>query len=65
MRIMNLQMKVLYFKQLEISYFHKKIIIEILDYAKFLGMDPYEDRDLFYIAREGLKAPLPHPWRPC
>jgi hypothetical protein len=28
-------------------------------------MDPYEDREFFYIAREGLKAPLPNPWKPC
>ena len=27
-------------------------------------MDPYEDREFFYIAREGLKAPLPDPWKP-
>lgn len=28
-------------------------------------MDLKEDRDLFYIAKEGLKAPLPEPWKPC
>ncbi len=38
---------------------------EIEQYAKFLGMDIKEDRDLFYIAKEGLKAPLPNPWKPC
>jgi len=40
-------------------------ITEIIEYAKFLGMDPEEDRDFLYIAREGLKAPLPEPWKPC
>jgi len=25
-------------------------------------MDPAEDRDLLFIAKEGLKAPLPDPW---
>jgi len=30
-----------------------------------LGIDINEDPDLIFIAREGLKAPLPHPWRPC
>ena len=25
-------------------------------------MDPKEDKDLLYIAKEGLKAPLPEPW---
>ena len=38
---------------------------EILEYAKWLGMDPEEDKDLFYIAKEGLKAPLPKDWKPC
>ncbi len=28
-------------------------------------MDPDEDRDLLYIAKEGLKAPLPENWKPC
>ena len=32
---------------------------EIEEYAKYLGMDMQQDRDLFYIAKEGLKAPLP------
>lgn len=38
---------------------------EIIEYANFLGMDLIKDQDLFYIAKEGLKAPLPSPWRPC
>jgi hypothetical protein len=38
---------------------------EVLEYAKWLGMDPVEDHDLLYIAREGLKAPLPDNWKPC
>jgi hypothetical protein len=28
-------------------------------------MDPVQDKDLFWIAKEGLKAPLPDPWKPC
>jgi len=28
-------------------------------------MDPVQDKDLFWIAKEGLKAPLPEPWKPC
>ena len=35
---------------------------EIHEYAKWLGMDMEEDRDLFWVAREGLKAPLPEHW---
>lgn len=38
---------------------------EIEEYAKYLGMDLNDDKDLFYIAKEGLKAPLPNPWKPC
>jgi len=37
---------------------------EIRDYADWLGMDP-DDADLHWIARKGLKTPLPKPWRPC
>ena len=29
-----------------------------------LGMDLEKDKDLFYIAKEGLKAPLPENWKP-
>ncbi len=32
---------------------------EILEYAKFLGVDPISEKKYFYIAKEGLKAPLP------
>merc|ERR1711988_961065 len=38
---------------------------EILEYAKWLGMDENQDKHLFWIAREGLKAPLPEHWKPC
>jgi hypothetical protein len=38
---------------------------EVQEYAVWLGMDKETDRDLFYIAKEGLKAPLPPPWKPC
>ena len=37
---------------------------EIEDYAKFLGMDPNSsvDRELMYIAKQGLMEPVPAPW---
>ena len=35
---------------------------EIHGYAEFLGMDPELDKEFLYIAIEGLKAPVPHPW---
>ena len=38
---------------------------EIMDYAKWLGMDLDNERDLLWIAEEGLKAPLGSDWRPC
>ncbi len=38
---------------------------EILEKAKWLGMDIEKEKDLFWIAREGLKAPLPEDWKPC
>lgn len=38
---------------------------EIVDYAKWLGMDLEAEKDLMWIAREGLKAPLPEHWKPC
>ncbi|CDW91103.1 ww domain containing protein [Stylonychia lemnae] len=35
---------------------------EIEEYAKFLGMDPVEDQEFLYIAKQGLLEPLPYPW---
>jgi len=39
--------------------------VEIKEYAEWLGMDPDCDQHHFWIARLGLKAPLPSPWKPC
>lgn len=38
---------------------------DLKDYAEWLGMDVDRDSDHLWIAREGLKAPLPKPWKPC
>ena len=38
---------------------------EIVEYAKWLGMDLEKDKDLFWVAKEGLMAPLPKNWKPC
>lgn len=35
---------------------------EIADYAKYLGLDPVGDLDLFWIAEAALCAPLPKGW---
>jgi len=37
----------------------------VIEYATWLGMDLVADKDLFWIAKEGLKAPLPENWKPC
>jgi hypothetical protein len=38
---------------------------EIVEYAKWLGMDVDKDKHMFWIAKEGLMAPLPKHWKPC
>ena len=38
---------------------------EVLQYAGFLQMQLPEDKDLLWIAREGVRAPLPAPWTEC
>ena len=49
----------------EIDEMYEPSVQEISDYALYLGIDLQEDYDLIYIAKEGLKAPLPPPWKPC
>ena len=41
----------------------KIIFTEVVDYAKFLGIDPLTEPQFLWIAREGLKAPLPEGWK--
>jgi centrosomal protein CEP164 len=38
---------------------------ELLEYATWLGMNLPEESELLWVAREGLKAPLPEHWKPC
>ena len=38
---------------------------EVAEYAEWLGMKFPDDDELLWIAKEGLKAPLPKEWRPC
>ena len=40
------------------------IVSEIFEYAKSIGIDPIKERDLLFIAREGMVAPLPPNWKP-
>jgi hypothetical protein len=37
----------------------------LLEYATWLGMNLPEESELLWVAREGLKAPLPEHWKPC
>jgi centrosomal protein CEP164 len=38
---------------------------EVLDYAEWLGMELPQDEELLWLAKEGLKAPIPKEWKPC
>jgi centrosomal protein CEP164 len=35
----------------------------VIEYAKFLGIDPMKEPEFLWIAREGLTAPLPEDWK--
>ena len=38
--------------------------VEIFEYAQSIGIDPIREKDLLFIAREGIVAPLPSDWKP-
>ena len=38
---------------------------ETHEYAEWIGIDVSTESDLFWIAKKGLKAPLPSDWKPC
>lgn len=38
---------------------------EVNEYAEFLGLDPDNEPHLMWIAREGVVAPVPTPWKAC
>jgi len=38
---------------------------EITDYAEFLGIDTEKEPYLLWIAKEGVAAPIPTPWKAC
>ena len=40
------------------------LLTEVFEYALSIGIDPYQERDLLFIAREGIVAPLPQDWKP-
>lgn len=39
-------------------------LLEILEYAKVIDIDPFNEPELMHIAREGIVAPLPSDWKP-
>lgn len=38
---------------------------EILEYARDIDIDPNNEPELMWLAREGIVAPLPPEWKPC
>jgi hypothetical protein len=42
----------------------KNYHIEIFEYAEAIGIDPEKERELLWVAREGIVAPLPPNWKP-
>merc|ERR1712013_284846 len=38
---------------------------EIYEYAQVIGIDPYKEPELLFIARQGIVAPLPAERKPC
>ncbi|XP_036006182.1 centrosomal protein of 164 kDa-like isoform X5 [Fundulus heteroclitus] len=38
---------------------------EIHEYAREIGIDPDNEPELLWLAREGIMAPLPPEWKPC
>jgi centrosomal protein CEP164 len=40
-------------------------ILEIYEYARYLGLDIEKESELLWIAKQGLKAPLPPGWKAC
>lgn len=38
---------------------------EIHEYARVIGLDPDSEKNLIWIAKEGINAPLPPHWKPC
>lgn len=38
---------------------------EVLEFADWIGMKLPEDSEYLWLAREGLKTPLPKEWKPC
>ena len=36
-----------------------------MEYARWLGIEAQEEKELLWVAKEGLSAPLPKDWKPC
>lgn len=44
---------------------HEPTIEEVRDYAEFLGIDCDKEPHLMWIAKEGVRAKVPEPWKAC
>ena len=44
---------------------HEATEEEVIEYARWLGMDPDLDGELMWIAHEGIDSKLPPEWKPC
>lgn len=51
-------------KYMTVLFIFKCSFAEVLEYAQSIGIDPYKEEDLLFIAREGIVAPLPPEWKP-
>ncbi|CAH8575504.1 unnamed protein product [Schistosoma turkestanicum] len=51
---------------LEEKYRHRRFTkSEVVDYAKWLGINLKQEPELYSLVFEGIKAPLPVGWKPC
>jgi hypothetical protein len=41
-----------------------RFFTEIIEYAQIIGIEPFKESHLMWIAKEGIVAPLPEHWKP-
>lgn len=49
----------------KVTLAHEHLVLDLIEYAGVIGIDPDKEPDLMYIAREGINAKLPENWKPC
>jgi len=60
---MEIVQQVIFEEQIDENYVPQEE--EIKEFAETIGLDPEKEKDLLWIAREGIHAPLPPQWKPC